>query len=138
MKVQPYLFFDGRCEEAIEFYKSVLGGEVTFLMRYKDRPDSSQGGEVPEEYGGKVMHANLQIGSMSVMAADDCTGRSKSFQGFSLSVDVKDKEEGARVFSGLSEGGRVVVEFGETFFSPGFGMLVDRFDVSWMVVTPQN
>ena len=129
--VQPYLFFDGRCEEAIEFYRSALGAEVTMLMRFKDSPDPQMH---PAGAENKVMHASLRIGDTTVMASDGrCEGK-LSFQGFSLSVTVPNEAEADRLFSLLGEGGQVQMPLTKTFFSPRFGMVADRFGVSWMII----
>jgi PhnB protein len=130
--IQPYLFFDGRCEEAVEFYRKTLGAEVSMLMRYQDSPEPHPPGMVPPGYENKVMHATIRIGDSTIMAADDCQGHPK-FQGFSLSLTVKSEAEAERLFAGLSTGGQVRMPLMKTFFSPRFGMLADRFGVPWMV-----
>jgi len=132
MKVQPYLFFEGRCEEAIEFYRGALGAEVTELMRSKDSPEPSMclpGG------GDKIIHASLRIGDLAVMASDGRCRGNPAFQGFSLALTVPDRATADRLVSSLAaDGGQVQMPLGETFFSPGFGMVADRFGVSWMIV----
>ncbi|MGH6890800.1 MAG: VOC family protein [Dongiaceae bacterium] len=134
MQVQPYLFFDGRCEEAIEFYRKALGAEVTMLMRFKENPEP---GMNPPGAGDKVMHASLRIGDATVMASDGrCQGR-PSFQGFSLSLTVPSEAEADRLFAVLGDGGQVQMPISKTFFSPRFGMVADRFGVSWMIVVAQ-
>jgi PhnB protein len=134
MQVQPYLFFDGRCEEAVEFYRSALGAEVTMLMRYKDSPDPPPPGMVAPVSEDKVMHTSFRIGETTVMASDGrCEGR-PSFQGFSLSLTVPNETEADRLFTALVDGGQVQMPLTKTFFSPRFGMVADRFGVSWMVV----
>ena len=134
MQVQPYLFFDGRCEEAVEFYKRALGAEVEMLMRFKDSPERPPPGMVPPGREDKVMHACFRIGDTAVMASDGrCQGQ-PSFQGFSLSLTAADEAEADRLFGALAEGGQVQMPLGKTFFSPRFGMVADRFGVSWMVV----
>jgi PhnB protein len=137
MRVEPYLFFDGRCEEAIEFYRKALGAEVTALIRYKDSPEPPPPGMVPPGSENKVMHSNLRIGETMVMASDgNCQGK-PSFQGFSLSVTVPNEAEAERMFTALADGGQVQMPLAKTFFSPRFGMIADRFGVSWMIiVTP--
>ena len=130
MQVQPYLFFDGRCEEAIEFYRKALGAEVTGLMRFKDSPDP---GMCPAGAGDKVMHASLRVGETTVMASDGRCEGPPSFQGFALSLTVPNEAEAERLFGSLSAGGHVQMPLTKTFFSPRFGMLADRFGVSWMV-----
>jgi PhnB protein len=137
MRVEPYLFFDGRCEEAIEFYRKTLGAEVTALIRYKESPEPPPPGMVPPGSENKVMHSNLRIGETMVMASDgNCRGK-PSFQGFSLSVTAPNEAEADRMFAALADGGQVQMPLGKTFFSPRFGMVADRFGVSWMIiVTP--
>jgi PhnB protein len=131
MQIQPYLFFDGRCEEAVEFYKSKLGAKVEMLMRFRENPEPAAN---PPGSDDKVMHACLRIGDTAVMASDgNCAGK-PSFQGFSLSLTAKDEPEARRLFAMLGEGGQVQMPFAQTFFSPGFGMVADRFGVSWMVI----
>jgi PhnB protein len=133
MQVQPYLFFEGRCDEAVEFYRKALGAEVTFLMRYKDSPDPPPPGCIPPGSENKVMHASMQIGDTTVMASDgQCSGKS-SFQGFSLSLTVPNEAEAKRRFDALADGGQVQMPLGKTFWSPCFGMVADRFGVGWMV-----
>ena len=133
MRVEPYLFFDGRCEEAIEFYRKALGAEVTMLMRYKESPEPPPPGMIPPGSENKVMHSNLRIGETMVMASDgNCQGK-PSFQGFSLSVTAPNAAEAERMFNALADGGQVQMPLGKTFFSPCFGMVADRFGVSWMV-----
>ena len=133
MQVQPYLFFDGRCEEAVEFYRRALGAEVTMLMRFKDSPEPHEPGMLPPGAGDKVMHASLRIGETTVLASDGrCEGR-PSFQGFSLSLTVPDEPEAERLFGALADGGQVQMPLTKTFFASRFGMVADRFGVSWMV-----
>jgi len=130
--IQPYLFFDGRCEEAVEFYRKTLGAEVSMLMRYNQSPEPHPPGMVPPGYENKVMHTTFKIGDSTIMAADDCAGHPK-FQGFSLSLTVKTEAEAERLFAALSAGGQVKMPLTKTFFSPRFGMLADRFGVPWMI-----
>ena len=136
MQVESYLFFDGRCEEALEFYKAALGAEVLALLRFKDNPEPHEPGCVPAGGENKVMHCYFRIGDTMMMASDgQCTGQ-PGFQGFALALTVPNKAEADRLFAALSEGGQVQVPLGETFFSPRFGIIADRFGVSWMVVVP--
>ncbi|MBV8525166.1 MAG: VOC family protein [Acetobacteraceae bacterium] len=133
MRIEPYLSFDGRCEEAIEFYRQALGAEVVMLMRWKDHPEP-QPGMPPPGAEDKIMHANLRIGGTTVMASDGrCQGQ-PNFQGFALSLTVGDEAEAERVFAALGDGGHVQMPLAKTFFSPKFGMVVDRFGVWWMVL----
>ena len=136
MHIQPYLFFDGRCAEAIEFYRKALGAEVEMMMRYKDSPEPPPPGRVAPGMENKVMHAAFRIGDSMIMASDDCTGSRTAFQGFNLSLTVADEAEAQRRFAALAEGGEVRMPLTKTFFSPSFGMLADRFGVSWMVIVP--
>jgi PhnB protein len=134
MVVQPYLFFDGRCDEAIEFYRRELGAEVTMLMRFKESPEPQPPGMIPPGSENKVMHASLRIGETTVMASDgNCLGK-PAFQGFSLSISVPNDAEAERLFSALGAGGQVQMPLTKTFFSSRFGMVADRFGVSWMVI----
>jgi PhnB protein len=134
MQVQPYLFFDGRCEEALEFYKTALRAEVTTLMRMKDSPDPHPPGMLPPGAENKVMHASLRIGDTTLLASDGrCLGR-PSFEGFSLSLVARDDAEAERLFAALGDGGKVEQPLIKTFFSSRFGMVADRFGVSWMVL----
>jgi PhnB protein len=138
MQVQPYLFFDGRCEEAIEFYKKVLGIKVEMMMRFGESPDPIPEGMVPPGSEKKVMHSAFRVGDSLVMASDGNCGNKASFQGFSLSVDAKNAAEADNLFAALVDGGKVQMPLGKTFFSPRFGMLTDKFGVGWMVIVPQQ
>jgi len=133
--VQAYLFFGGRCEEAVEFYCTVLGAEVEMIMRYKESPEPMPEGMLAPGFEEKVMHASFRIGATTIMASDGCGGEgdAKSFDGFSLSLAVPDKAAAERAFAALSEGGEVRMPLCETFWSPCFGMLADRFGLGWMV-----
>ena len=136
MQVQPYLFFDGRCEEALAFYRRSLGAEVAMLMRFKDCPVPTAPGMVPPGGEDKVMHANFRIGETVVMASDGQCGGRPSFQGFSLSLTAANEAEADRLFAALADGGQVQMPLAKTFFSPRFGMVADRFGVSWMIIVP--
>ena len=133
MRVETYLFFNGRCEEAIEFYKKILGAEVTMLVRFKDSPEPPQPGMVPPGSENKIMHASFRIGDTTLMASDGhCTGQT-NFQGFSESLTVANEAEADQKFAALAEGGQVQMPLTKTFWSPRFGMVTDRFGVGWMV-----
>jgi len=132
--LQPYLSFEGRCEEAIEFYRHALGAEVTMLMRFSENPEP--GGCAPAA-GDKVMHASLRIGEATLLLSDGRCGGQPAFQGFGLSLAVANEAEADRLFTALAEGGEVQMPLSKTFFSPRFGMVADRFGVCWMVIVPQ-
>jgi PhnB protein len=133
MQVQPYLFFDGRCEEALEYYKKALGAEVQMLMRFKDSPVPHESGMVGPDAGNKVMHSSFSIGNTTVLASDGrCEGK-PTFEGFSLTLVVPDVAQADRLFGALADGGQVQMPLAETFFSPRFGMVADRFGVGWMI-----
>ncbi|MGE5216633.1 MAG: VOC family protein [Chloroflexota bacterium] len=133
MPIEPYLFFNGRCEEAVEFYKKALGAEVLMMMRVKDSPEPHPPGMLPPGSDSKIMHVSLGIGGATVMASDGrCTGQT-NFQGFSLSLTAADEADAKRKFAALAEGGQVQMPLGKTFWSPCFGMVADRFAVGWMV-----
>jgi PhnB protein len=137
MLVQPYLFFDGRCEEAIEFYRKKLGAEVTAMLRFRDAPEPHPPGMIPPGAENKVMHSSFRIGETEVMASDgECHGK-PSFQGFSLTISVKNEPEAEHLFTALSDGGQVRMPMAKTFFSSRFGMVADRFGVGWMVIVAQ-
>lgn len=130
MQVQPYIFFDGRCDEALEFYRKTLGAEVTALMRFKESPEPEACGPGTAD---KVMHAEFRVGESTLLASDGrCEGQ-PSFKGFSLTLIMPNESESGRVFAALGEGGKVQMPLGKTFFSPSFGMVEDRFGVSWMI-----
>ncbi|HAB18291.1 MAG TPA: VOC family protein [Verrucomicrobiales bacterium] len=128
--VQPYLFFEGSCDQALEFYQKALGAEVTALMRFKDSPELPL---CPEASADKVMHASFRVGETVIMASDGrCSGKA-SFAGFALSLTLKDAAQAERAFTALAAGGQVQMPLGKTFFSPSFGMVIDRFGVAWMI-----
>jgi len=138
MQIQPYLNFDGRCEEAINFYKKALGAELTGLMRYSETPDAPPPGMVAPGSENKVCHAAFRIGESTVMASDGgCRGKS-DFQGITLNLSVASEAEADRAFAALTEGGKVTMPLMKTFFSPRFGMVQDRFGVSWMIYLPRK
>jgi PhnB protein len=130
MQVEPYLFFEGRCEEALEFYREALGAEVTALFRFKESPEP---GMCPSGAEEKVMHANVRIGDTTFMASDGgCQGHA-AFRGFSLSLSLTDKLQAQRLFAALADGGQIQMPLAKTFWSPLFGMVADRFGMSWMI-----
>lgn len=131
--IQPYLFFNGNCEQAVEFYRSALGAKVEMVMRYRESPEPPPPGAVPDNFEDKIMHASFRIGETTVMASDGCADDKPAFQGFSLSLTVAGKPEAERAFAALADGGRVRMPLAETFWSPMFGMLEDRFGVGWMI-----
>ena len=130
-KVEPYLNFDGRCAEALEFYKRALGAEVTMLMRFKDAPDQSM---VPPGSANNVMHSSFRVGETTIMASDGRGGGKPSFQGIALSITAPSDAEAERLFAALADGGQVTQALTTTFFSSRFGMVTDRFGVGWMLV----
>jgi PhnB protein len=136
MHIEPYLFFEGRCAEAVEFYRDALGAEVTMLMRYKDSPEPAPPGKLPPGSEDKVMHASLRIGDTTVMASDGLCQGPPSFQGFSLSITVPDETRADKMFAALADRGQVQMPLGKTFWSPRFGMVTDRFGVGWMISVP--
>lgn len=130
--IQPYLMFGGHCEEALEFYRTQLGAQIDMLMRFKESPDPPPPGMLPPGFENKIMHASFRIGSNVLMASDGCE-EGQEFKGFSLSISVATEAEADRYFAALSAGGQVQMPLGKTFWSPKFGMLTDRFGISWMV-----
>lgn len=134
MPVTPYLFFDGCCEEALEFYKKTLGAEVGMLMRVKESPQPPPDGAYQPGSENKIMHSSFRIGGTIVMASDGCAQGKPKFEGFALSVDAKDEVAADRMFTALADGGQVRMPLGETFFARRFGMVADRFGVGWMII----
>lgn len=132
MQVQPYLFFDGRCEEAIEFYREKLGADITMFVRFRDVPDE-QADMIPAGAENKVMHARFRIGDTAVMASDGLCQGHPNFEGFCLSVTASSAADAEFMFAALSDGGSVQMPLAKTFFSPRYGMVSDRFGVSWMI-----
>ena len=137
MAIEPYLFFNGRCEEAIEFYKKTLGAETLMIMRYKESPEPPPPGMVPAGWDEKIMHSSLRIGNANLMASDGCSEGGK-FEGFSLSLSVANESEARKKFDALAQGGQVQMPLGKTFWSPCFGMVTDRFGISWMIGVEQS
>lgn len=131
MQVQPYLDFGGRFDEAMAFYGKVMGAQVTFLMRYKEAPEGQP--QPSAAWADKVMHANIQIGDSQIMASDGREGQTPAFSGFMMSVGDVPNAEGQRIFNALAEGGQVFMPYQKTFWAEGFGMLVDKFGMTWMV-----
>ena len=132
-QVQPYLFFNGNCEEALEFYKSAVGATVDFMMRYKESPQLDK--TLPPNFDDKVCHVTFRIGASTLMAADDCMSQRK-FDGFTLSISAANEAEANKYFNGLAAGGRIVMPLSKTFWSPYFGMVTDKFGLGWMVSVP--
>lgn len=130
--IQPYLMFGGRCEEALEFYRSALGAQVDMLMRFSESPDPTPPGMLPPGFENKVMHASFRIAGNVIMASDGCEVGTQ-FKGFSLSISVATEAEADRYFTALSDGGQVQMPLTKTFWSPRFGMLTDRFGIAWMI-----
>lgn len=135
MQVEPYLNFDGRCEEALEFYKKALGAKVDMLMRFKEAPDQSM---VTPQSKEKVMHAAVHVGDTQILMSDGRCGGGAKFDGFSLAVTANDAAEAEKMFNALADGGQVRMPLAETFFSPRFGMVADKFGVGWMVLVAHS
>jgi len=130
-RIQPYLFFNGRCEEALEFYRQALNAEVTMAMHYRDSPDPAAAHNAPD----KVMHADFRIGETRIMASDGRGGAPPHFEGFALTLNVATEAEADGLFRGLADGGQVQMPLTKTFYSPKFGMVSDRFGILWMIIT---
>ena len=134
MQVRPYLNFDGRCEEAIEFYKKALGAKVEMMMRFKESPEPPKPGMCAPGSDNKILHSCLRIGETAVMASDGrCSGQ-PSFKGITLSLNARNEAEADKLFAALGDGGQAQMPLAKTFFSPRFGMVADRFGVSWMII----
>jgi PhnB protein len=135
MHVQPYLYFHGRCEDAVEFYRTALGAHAIELLRFKDAPQPVPPDALPPGYDDKIMHGTFQVGETTVMVSDGGVSAADGFTGFSLAITVTAEAEADRIFTALAEGGQVGMPLGKTFWSPRFGTVTDRFGVTWMVNT---
>ncbi|MPZ32789.1 MAG: VOC family protein [Rhodospirillales bacterium] len=138
VSVQPYLFFDGKCEEALEFYKGAIGAKVEMLMRFKENPDKPDPSHMPPSSGDKVMHAAFRVGDTQILASDgECAGKT-TFQGFGLALNAKDDAEAEKLFTAVGKGGKVQLPLTKTFFASKFGMVADRFGIMWMVIAEEK
>lgn len=133
MHVLAYLNFDGRCEEALEFYRRTLGAETQGIMRYKDSPEPCSEGMLPTGSENKVMHSSFRIGETTIMASDCQCSDKPTFQGISLAINPPDEAKAKQLFNALADGGKVEMPLTKTFFSPAFGVVFDRFGVNWMI-----
>ena len=138
MNVQPYVFFDGKCEEALEFYKQALGAKVEMMMRYSENPDKPDPSKMPPNSANKIMHAAFKVGDTQILASDGhCQGK-PSFQGFGLAISAANDAEASKVFNAVGKGGKVQAPLGKTFFASSFGMVTDKFGVLWMVIAEKK
>lgn len=131
-KLEPYLFFGGQCEEALEFYKQAIGAQVQMMMRFEESPEPAPADELAPGFEKKIMHASFTVGNHVIMASDGCEP-GKGFQGFALSLNFPAEAELNETFARLAEGGKVELPLTKTFWSPRFGMLRDKFGVNWML-----
>jgi PhnB protein len=134
--IQPYLFFCGRCEEALKYYRTHLGAEVEMMMRYRESPEPTPPCMLAEGWEDKIMHASFRIGETTVMAADGCSSEGECFEGFRLSLSLPDEAKAQKAFASLSEGGEVGMPLAKTFWAPLFGMCSDQFGLGWMITAP--
>ena len=132
MQLNPYLTFNGQCEQALKFYEKVLGAKIQGMMTWGEMPGTDQ---LPPESHKLIMHATLTIGDQELMGADSPPGRYQKPQGINVSIHLKDSAEGERIFNDLAENGNVIMPFQKTFWSHGFGMCIDQFGIPWMVNT---
>lgn len=131
-RIEPYLFFNGACEEALQFYQTALGARIEMSLRFRESPEPPPPGQVPEGWDNKIMHASFLVGGSRIMASDGCAD-TPGFNGFSLSVAFPTEAEARQAFAALGEGGRITMPLGKTFWSPCFGMVTDKFGIGWMV-----
>ncbi len=136
-EIQAYLFFGGRCDEALAFYTKAVGAQPGMLMRFSDSPDPTPAGMLQPGFENKVMHCEFRVGNTVVLASDGCGPEKSGFNGFSLALSVPTEQDADRAFNGLAEGGQVTMPLAKTFWSPRYGMLTDRFGVNWMVMVTQ-
>ncbi|WP_144159044.1 VOC family protein [Paraburkholderia sp. BCC1885] len=137
MEIQSYIFFDGRCEQAIQFYTDKIGAEVQLKLHYKDAPPDANR-QVDPKFDNMVMHASVKIGSSVLMMSDNCMSDTVTHDGFKLSLTANDAAHGEKLFNALAEGGKVDMPWQATFWSQGFGMLTDKFGIGWMVTLPHT
>ena len=137
MPLEPYLFFEGRCKEALDFYTRALGAKVEMMMRYSESPEPPPPGKLPPGSEQKVMHAVLRIGDARVLASDGLCSGKPDFGGFSLCLTAPQEADARRMFSALADGGQIQMPLSKTFYSPCFGMVTDRFGIGWMILVPQ-
>lgn len=130
MSLSCHLTFDGHCEAAFRSYQQILGGEITTLLRFGESP---LGAQVPADWQARILHANLQIGALSLLGSDAFPGAYQRPQGFAVTLGVAEPAEAARVFEALADGGQIQMPYQPTFWTPGFGVLVDRFGTPWEV-----
>ena len=133
MRVEPYLMFSGRCEEALAFYNQAIGAKTTMLMRFDESPDKNHPMPLPPNWDKKILHSSMQVGDTVVMASDGMSTEPVSFAGVTLSITADDEAQAKRLFDALAKDGKVFMPLGKTFWSPCFGMASDKFGVSWMV-----
>lgn len=134
----PYLFFNGRCEEALEYYRKTLGAEIQMMMRFKDSPEKAQCPDGRTPPPDNVMHASVKIANGAIMASDGMEDGGPRFAGFSLSYEAKDEADAKRRFDALAKDGQVHMPLGETFFAKAFGVVQDKFGLSWMVIAGEK
>jgi PhnB protein len=130
MQLNPYLTFNGQCEEAFRFYEKVLGGKIEAMMPHEGSPMEQH---VPPKWRSKIMHARLRLGDEVLMGSDAPPDRYQPMQGFSVTLGIQDPAEAERVFHALSERGTVQMPIEKTFWALRFGMLVDQFGTPWMI-----
>lgn len=135
MNIQPYLFFSGRCEEAIEFYRQAIGAEVDMVLHFNESPEPMPPGVLQDGFEAKVMHASFRVGDATILCSDGCDDKT-TFSGFSLTLHVPTEAAADRAFGALAEGGEVQMPLAKTFWSPRYGMVKDKFGISWMVMVP--
>jgi PhnB protein len=136
MFIEPYLYFNGRCDEAIEFYHKALGAQVDVVLRFNEAPQQPPPGTIPAGFENKVMHSSLRIGNTRLMASDGNSTEPVQFGGVTLSLSVDSEADADRFFNALADGGRITMPLAKTFFSSRFGMVHDRFGVSWIIIAP--
>ena len=133
MRVEPYLMLSGRCEEALAFYNQAVTAKTTMLMRFDENPDNNHPMPLPPDWGQKIMHSSMTVGDTTVMMSDGMSTEPVSFSGVSLSITADDEAQAKKLFDALAHGGKVFMPLGKTFWSPCFGVVSDKFGVSWMV-----
>lgn len=134
---KPYLYLSGQCDEALAFYQQHLGATISMLIRFNESPKPLPT-DLPDGYEDKVMHCEFSVGDMSIMASDGCKESTGEFRGFSLTLTIADEAYARQAFQALSEGGEVNMPLSETFWSPLYGQVTDKFGISWMIMLPER
>jgi PhnB protein len=130
MRISCHIHFDGQCEEAFRTYQNVLGGRLETMLRFGDSP---LGAQVPPEWQSRILHATLVLGEYELLGSDVFPGQSGRKQGYSVTISLSDPENAKSIFDALADGGSILMPLQPTFWATGFGVITDKFGVSWEI-----